>query len=82
MIRVKFHLIAENHRPMGGCRKSDLLVVQRGWLTCCQSPDHHRFDCSAQPPDKRGKPYLLATPPTARQLVDRVRIERAARSAP
>jgi hypothetical protein len=51
----KFHLHAENRRPMGGHRKGDAPTVLQGlWRTCCQSSDEHRFDCTAVPPEKRG----------------------------
>lgn len=50
---------------------------QSDWLECCQSPDHHRFDCPAVR-ERRAKAYLPIAPMSTRQLVDRLRTERAA----
>lgn len=50
-------------------------VRQDGFLVCCQSPDHHRFDCAVRP---SGAPYLPVTPMTPAQLIARMRTPRSA----
>jgi hypothetical protein len=72
---AKFHLVAENRRPMGGHRKGESATVLQGmWRTCCQSSDEHRFDCEVTPPEKRGAgPCLPRRPMTPAELIHRMR---------
>lgn len=72
---TKFHLGAENRRPMGGHRQGKSLPDL--WRTCCQSSDEHRFDCGSTPPEKRGAgPCLPRAPLTPAQIIGRMRQER------
>ncbi len=74
---TKFHLVAENRKPMGGHRLGDSpRVIQALWRVCCQSIDEHRFDCPDVPPDKRGVgPCLPRAPMTPAQIIRRMRAE-------